>query len=86
MPRLPERWIQLLDGRRVGTGRKTWTFLVEGIHVQHDDIWIQGSRADDPGSALLLHVEPYATIRDVLAALCALPAADDHRIDVSNAA
>jgi hypothetical protein len=86
MPRLPERWIHLLDGRRVGAGRKAWTFLVDGIHVQHEDIWIQGSRAGDPGSTLLLHVEPHATIRGLLAALRALPADDDYRIDVSNAA
>ena len=84
-PLLADLWFDLLDGRLVPDGQKTSKLLVQGIHVDGDAVWIQIARAERPGSRLLLHVRPPATIRDVLAALRASSSGED-RIEVPHAA
>jgi len=82
---LADLWFDLLDGRMVTNGPKTSRLLVQGIHIDGDAVWIQIARAEQPGSRLLLHVRPPATVRDVLAALRASSSRDD-RIEVPHAA
>lgn len=81
---LADLWFDLLDGRTVADGQKTSKLLVQGIHVDGDAVWVQVARAEQPWSRFLLHIQPRATIRDVLAALS--DASDSDRIEVPHAA
>lgn len=81
-----DRWIELLDGRVVRSGREYQRLRVLGMYVDGEALWIQVARdARTRSTGLLLHVQPHATTDDVLAAIAESPM-DEYRIDVAHAA
>jgi hypothetical protein len=68
-PMRPDRWFSELDQRRIARGPFSWLIQVDGVHVARRDAWIQVALVDQPQSSVVLHLSPYATAANALAAL-----------------
>ena len=82
-------WFKQLDGRRLAGHGWTAVALVQGVHIQDDEVWLQFGFARDRSSSVLLHVGPDATFDDVIEALEVAYEQDrahGHLIDVGHAA
>jgi len=77
------RWFHALDGRLITFHGELQTILIHGIHADGDGVWIQISLG--PDRSLLLHVDPHATIEEVLSSLEGAPDTENW-LDVPHAA
>jgi len=53
---LINKWYLAFDGRQITVGTRCWPAVVDGVHVQGPDVWIQISHAEHPDESLVLHV------------------------------
>jgi hypothetical protein len=62
----PDLWFTALDNRMIETGSETCLARVVGIHASTSSLWIQLSYSDDPDVNVVLHVDAWTTLREVL--------------------
>jgi hypothetical protein len=68
-PTRSERLFRELDGLEIHVETSRHVAYVLGIHVDHDETWVQLSLVGQPSSDLVLHLSSRATICGVAAAL-----------------
>jgi hypothetical protein len=62
----PDSWFTALDNRMIQTGSETCLAWVVGIHASRTSLWIQLACGDDPDLNVVLHVDAWTTLGDVL--------------------
>ena len=62
-------WFEALDHHKIGTGGSSWTAEVVGIHSDGEDLWVQLSSREYPGSTVVLRLGRNSSAEDVTAAL-----------------
>jgi hypothetical protein len=64
-----DRWFDAIDHKRIGSGRSSWIAEVVGIHADGEDLWVQVSPTERPGSTVVLRVAVHSPSEGVTAAL-----------------
>lgn len=64
-----DNFFSQLDGQRIGAGPDSWVVTVYGVHVQHNQVWMQVGPSYDPECSLLLRLPASCTPHHALAAL-----------------
>jgi hypothetical protein len=72
-------WFATLDRRHMPDGAGGWMIEVNGIHRNDRDTWVQIGTSEDPEETVLLHVSPWGSPDDALAALRAWSCLDVSR-------
>jgi hypothetical protein len=62
-------WFEAIDHQQIGTGGSSWIAEVVGIHSDGEDLWVQVSSRESPGSTVVLRLGRNSSAEDVTTAL-----------------